>query len=140
MLQRGIVTGISGKSAEIEITRSSSCGESCASCGLCPGLTARVSASNDIGAALGDTVTIDMADKKILGAAALVYIVPVAVLIIGYFIAYAISHSELISAAAGFVFMALTFAVLILSDKRLKRRYTPRITRIIPKEDADVGV
>lgn len=135
MIQRGIVTGISEKTAEIEITRSSSCGESCASCGLCPGLTAKVSASNDIGAALGDTVTIDMADKKILGAAALVYIVPLAVLIIGYFIAYAICHSELISAAAGFLLMALTFVVLILSDKRLKRRYTPRITKIIPNEN-----
>ena len=136
MLQRGIVTGISEKTAEIEITRSSSCGESCASCGLCPGLTAKVSASNDIGASLGDTVVIDMADKKILGAAALVYIVPLAVLIIGYFVAYAFCQNELISAGAGFALMALTFVLLILSDKRLKRRYTPRITKIIPKEKA----
>ena len=139
MPQNGIVKSVSGKTAEIEIMRSSSCGESCASCGLCPGLTATVKAENTVNASVGDIVCIDMADNKILGAAALVYIVPVAALILGYFAAYAISKNELISAAAGFLLMAVIFVILILSDKRLKRRYTPRITKILPKEDANGG-
>ena len=62
---------------------------------------------------------------------------PVAALILGYFAAYAISKNELVSAAAGFLLMALVFVILILSDKRLKRRYTPRITKILPKEGAN---
>ena len=72
MLQTGLVKETRTSAAEVEITRSSACGESCASCGLCPGQTTRVFALNDANAAVGDTVVMEMSDKKVLGAAFLV--------------------------------------------------------------------
>lgn len=137
MLQTGIVTKQNGGFAEVEITRSSACGENCASCGLCPGQTAVVEAINDMGAAAGDGVIIDMADKKVLSAAFLVYIVPVIMLIAGYFAGEAIFGGETSGVASGFFLMALTFAVIILTDKKRKSRYTPRIVEV--KERADNG-
>ena len=134
MLQNGIVKKIKDNMAEVEIQRSSACGESCASCGLCPGQTAVVTASNDIHATVGDRVTIDMADKKVLGAAFLVYIVPLIALIAGYFIGYAAFKSELPSVGIGFLLMAVTFGIIILCDKKLKKRYTPRIVSIVNNE------
>lgn len=130
MLQTGIVKELRGKTADVAITRSSACGDSCASCGLCPGQTARVFAVNDLGAKAGDTVIIDMTDRKILGAAFLVYIVPIIMLIAGYFISYAIFGSEGLSILTGFIFLAVTFIVLMRIDRGLKRKYTPRIIEI----------
>lgn len=120
--------------AEVEITRSTACGESCASCGLCPGRTAKVVAINEIGAKSGDTVIIDMSDKKVLGAAFLVYIVPLIMLIIGYCLSYPIFRSEGISILTGFILMAVTFIVLMRADRKLRRKYIPRIVKIIDME------
>lgn len=130
MLQTGIVKKISKNAAEIEITRSSACGDSCASCGLCPGRTASVEASNGVGAKIGDTVIIDMADKNVIGAAFLVYIVPVIILIIGYFAGEAIFNSETSGIITGFLLMALTFTAIIFTDKKRKSKYTPKIVKI----------
>lgn len=138
MYQKGIIKKTVKNIADVEIQRSTACGESCASCGLCPGRTAVVKADNAIGAKSGDTVILDMADQKVLGAAFLVYIVPVVVLIIGYFIGYAILKTEIYGAVTGFILMAVTFVIIMMFDKRLKNKYTPRIVRI--EENKDVGI
>lgn len=135
MVQNGIVKQIIKNMAEVEIQRSSACGESCASCGLCPGQLTVVSALNDADAKIGDSVIIDMSDKKVLGAALLVYIVPVLMLFGGYFAGYAIFGGETAAVAAGFTVMAAAFMIIILFDKRLRAKYTPRIVRIEGKSD-----
>lgn len=135
MFQNGIVKKLHTNTAEVEIHRSAACGESCASCGLCAGQNAIVTVSNELGAAVGDSVTIDMANRKVLGAAFLVYIVPLIALIAGYFIGFAIFKSELPSVGLGFALMAVTFVIIILCDKKLKKRYTPRIVHIEEKNN-----
>ena len=131
MLQTGIVKEITRDTAIVMIERSSSCGESCASCGLCPGQKAEVKALNEAGANVSDTVIISMADKKVLGAAFLVYIVPLIALIAGYFIGDAIFHKEALAILTGFFLTALFFCVIIFADRKINNRYTPKIVRII---------
>ena len=140
MLQTGIVQALQcdGR-ATIEIARSTACGENCASCGLCSNKTILVSAVNDVGAAVGDTVEIDMADRKVLGAAFLVYIVPLIVLIAGYCAAYAVFKSELFAVVAGLLLMAFTFLVIRYIDKSLKEKYTPHIVRILQRPDGEIS-
>lgn len=131
MLQRGIIEEISCGMAKVKITRSSACGENCAECGLCPGQSAVVEALNDARADIGDTVTISMSDKKVLGAAFLVYIVPLFTLVAGYFAGEALFKNETAAVFTGLFVMALTFGIIISFDKRLKHRYTPRVVEII---------
>lgn len=133
MLQSGIVKEIhcSKQQAEVEITRSSACGDNCASCGLCPGQTARVFAVNDINACVGDRVAIEMSDKNVLGAAFLVYIVPIIALIAGYLLGDILFKSEPLGVLTGIIFMAVTFIVIMRIDRKNKRKYTPRIVQII---------
>ncbi len=134
MIQTGIVKEISKNTAQVEIKRSSACGESCASCGLCPGQRAIVNAANTMGVHVGDTVMIDMADKRVLSAAFLVYIVPIIAIIAGYFTGEAVFGGEEYAILAGFVFFAAAFAVIICTDKRRKEKYTPRIVEIKESE------
>lgn len=131
MLQTGIVKKLNSSEAEVEITRSSACGENCASCGLCPGQTARVFAINDINACVGDRVSIEMSDKNVLGAAFLVYIVPIIALITGYLLSDTIFKNEPLGVLTGIIFMAVSFIIIIRIDRKSKRKFTPRIVQII---------
>ncbi len=135
MHQTGIIEQLNYNNiAKIKITRSSSCGENCASCGLCSGRTRIIEAVNDINASVGDTVIINMTDKKILGAAFLVYIVPLIMLITGYCIGDIFFKQELFSIITGFIFMGATFIGIWFIDKKLKQQYTPHIIYIIKSE------
>lgn len=132
MLQTGVIEKLHYNNiAEVKITRSSACGDNCASCGLCPGQSSIINAINDINASVGDTVVITMSDKKVLGAAFLVYIVPLIMLIAGYFIGAAVFDKESPRILTGFFMMATSFAVITYIDKKIKRSYTPHISHII---------
>ena len=135
MVQTGFIKKLHGRIADVEIQRSTACGDNCASCGLCNGRTAIVKAANAAGAAEGDTVMIDMADKKVLGAAFLVYIVPLVLLVAGYFIGNALFKTEIGGIITGFLLMLLSFLPIVFIDRRSRQRYLPRITGIV-KADA----
>lgn len=134
MQQTGIIQKLHFNTAEVEITRSSACGDSCASCGLCPGRTAVVEAVNDVNASVGDTVIINMSDRKVLSAAFLVYIVPLIMMIIGYFAGFIILKNETFGIITGFFTMTVVFPIIRFIDKKSKQRYTPHIVRIISSE------
>ena len=135
MVQTGLIKKLHGNIADVEIHRSTACGDNCASCGLCNGRTTIVKAANAAGAAEGDTVVIDMADKKVLGAAFLVYIVPLVLLVAGYFIGSALFKTEPGGIFTGFLLMLLSFLPIVFLDRRSRQRYLPKITGIV-KADA----
>ena len=131
MVQTGIIKGTRGDIADVEISRSTACGDNCASCGLCSGRTAIVKATNKINAAEGDTVLMEMADKTVLGTAFLVYVIPLILLVCGYFAGYELGGTELFGIIAGFVLMALSFPPIIYLDRRKRQSYLPEITEIV---------
>ena len=131
MVQTGLIKKLHGNIADVEIHRSTACGDNCASCGLCSGRTSIVKAANAAGAAEGDTVLIDMADKKVLGAAFLVYIVPLVLLVAGYFIGNALFMTEPGGIITGFLLMLLSFLPIVFIDRRSRQRYLPKITEIV---------
>lgn len=131
MIQRGKVIKTQNNMAQAEIARSAACGDNCATCGLCHAKNMTVLAENTAGAAEGDAVLISMSDKKVLGAAFLVYIIPVIMLIIGYIAGNAVFKSETGAILSGFVLMAAAFLIIMFIDKRAKNRYTPKIVKVI---------
>lgn len=125
MDETGVVERLFGDKIVVRIRRASACGENCASCGGSCSAFQDVTALNKSGAGVGDTVTLHMPSSRVLAAAFLVYILPLAVLFAGYAAAYSISHSEGISILVGVLVMALSFALIRAADKRLKCRYMP---------------
>lgn len=74
--------------AEISVPRKSACGhdcEECAGCGM-TGAAIHARARNDAGAQPGDKVVVESSTKKLLGVAALVYLLPVVGFLLGYFL------------------------------------------------------
>ena len=133
MEQTGIVEECIAGMAKVKITRSSACGESCAACGMCPGKETVIEAKNDCGAVKGDTVLLNMSSGKVLNAAFLVYIVPVVLLVAGCIAGDYIFKSENMGILSGFALMIVSFIAMHMLDKKLKSRYSPTISGVVPK-------
>ncbi len=97
MKQTATVTALPGRGvAEVTVARQTACGhdcENCAGCGAQAG-SFTVRARTDIDLSLGDKVEI-YTGQKVLNAAALVYLVPVLLFLVGYM-------------ASGFLYQYLT--------------------------------
>ena len=124
MTQNAIVTKLLPDGyALVSVQRESACGGNCASCGGCASpqvLTVR--AKNGACAAIGDRVVIESRSSQILRAAALVYLLPLVLLFLGYFLASALHVTEslcILSALAGLV---LGLGLVVAIGRSIKRR------------------
>jgi sigma-E factor negative regulatory protein RseC len=92
--------------AEIFLERPSACGGNCHDCGGCGGDQKRVviaTAVNEIGARVGDQVYVEADTGKILLVIALVYLVPLALFLIGYAVGSVIQVLPALLGGIGFV-------------------------------------
>lgn len=137
MRQRAVVIRTEGKIAEIEVSRSSMC-DGCQKNGGCEhhcelsgliagsGKTMKTTAQNRIGAEAGDTVEVETESTKVLGYAALVFMMPMLVCAVFYFLASALFASETAGVIAAAVGFALSFVGISLFD-RAKKKSLPDI-------------
>lgn len=140
MIQTAQVTRIiDGERAEVAVKRQSACGHDCSQCGggcseMMISPTVSVVAENPVHAMPGDRVTVESATKKVLGAAVLVYLVPLALFFVGYFLCGALLEREAAAVAAGLAGFVLGMVLAVLSDRRVRRQksITFRITAIEP--------
>ena len=112
--------------AEVVVHRLSACGHDCASCGGCgPDSAARVTAvaDNERGARPGDTVRVESESGRVLGMAAALYLAPLVLLFVGYFVASGVFKlGEGSSVAVGVICLAVGFAANFLIDRRTRKR------------------
>ena len=75
---------ISSNLAQVEIQRQGGCGK-CSACKILNDGTFGLETVNNIGAKVGDMVLLEISSSNITKASALVYLLPIALLLIGYF-------------------------------------------------------
>jgi len=128
MEERARVVFTDGDTARVVLKRASACGDNCAQCkGCTPGMT-YVEAKNLVGAKVGQEVILEMKGRMFLGAVIITYVLPLIALTIGImlgpiawnFIGLKIS-GDLSGIILGFVFMAATFFIINMIDKRYKK-------------------
>ena len=129
MTQNAVVTKlISRHVAEGEVERGTACGGTCESCEACVFQSRiRAEALNKISALPGQKVVIESKTSDVLGAAALLYLVPFVLLFLGFaavFIGYAIGSAlgwgEGGCVLIGFAFFALGVACNVVYQRRKK--------------------
>jgi len=88
---------LSGGMAEISVARQSACAHDCHECAGCGGTPApvRAAAKNPIGAQVGQKVIVESSSRDFFAMALLVYMVPVALFFLGYFLSYALPKEGL---------------------------------------------
>lgn len=135
MTQNAVVKRLlpNGK-AEVEVTRQSACGHDCAKCG--GGCTEMVSgpivaeAVNAIGAVPNDRVVIEGEFKQLMGLAAIVYAVPLALFFALFAAGSLLGLGEGVAAVCGILGFVLGVVGAIWYNKRYKERGTMVFTII----------
>jgi len=136
MTQKVRVTEVLKKGlCKVEMKRESACGGNCASCGGCASAdeTVIALAVNAAGAAVGETVIVETRGKDIYSIAALVYLVPVILMIAGYIAASALfdfSSAPGIGSAVGF---ATGVLIAVLYGKKKKEKIYLTVTEILSR-------
>ena len=134
MRETGIVKKVYDGYAQIQSVRKTACGDSCASCsGGCKLTKNMVSANNDIGAEVGDVVEFEASTNKVLKSAFLVYILPLIVFFITYFVAAAVLKSNFIAFIISLVMFGLVFVILHFLDKNNHFGINTKIINILKK-------
>ena len=115
---------LGGGYAEISVPRKSACGhdcEECAGCGM-TGAAIKARAKNDIGAQPGDKVVVESSTKKIFGVVALVYVLPVVLFLLGYFLSAGLTEGWRYAIAV--VAVVLSFVPIKLYDGYARKKDT----------------
>ena len=125
-----VIRIVSDNRAEVKVHRASACASAhnCGSCDHCSFMEHApeviVEAENICGARAGDTVTVESATAKVLGAAVLVYIVPIVLFFAGYFGGVALNKTESMAILWGGAGFAMGLLLAILFDRYRKHRPT----------------
>ncbi len=134
MREVGVVESTNGTIAVVSVKRSTACGDSCATCSSqCKVKGNKITVGNKIGAMPGDKVEIEMKTATVLKSAFLVYIFPIFMFFLGYFVTEYKTRSENKSLIAGLLVFAVTFIFLLIWDKVNKEKFVTSITEIIEK-------
>lgn len=138
MVQTAIVKRIvSADVAEISLMRQLECGLSCKSCEGCPQKPKDeifALADNTVGAAVGSVVEVESNSGNAIGIAALVYLVPIIGLILGYLAGSLLALSEGLCVLCSFGGLLVGAAPALLLDRALGKRAKPEFTILRVRE------
>lgn len=122
MTQEAVITKLLPEGmAEVVVTRGTACGSNCGNCESCIyDSKIKALARNDIQAGKGEKVVISSKTSFVFGAAMLVYVMPLVLFLIGFFIAHNLGASEGVCVLTSFLGLVLGAVIIVLSQ-RLKR-------------------
>lgn len=122
MTQNAVVTKIiDRRTAEVEVERGTACGGNCGACDACVFQnTIRAAAFNRVSALPGQQVVIESKTSAVLGAAILLYLVPFALLFLGYAVGALLGLAEGGCILIAAVFFSAGVAANVLYQRRKK--------------------
>lgn len=127
MLRTGRV--VNAKNGEVEVCFERP--EACAHCGACGGEKHETLVSIPGDAPVGSWVDVEMPDKQVLKASLLAYVLPLVMLFLGLWIGSLIFEKEALWAVTGIACMGLSWLLLRLIDKKVRRTgWQPRILKV----------
>lgn len=138
MTERGVVSKIKGNKATVQFERHSAC-DKCHMCAVTKDtMKVEVTLDNTLGANVGDFVEVEMGERYVLTAAAIVYVIPLVLIGVGIGVGTLISElAQVLMALGGLI---IGFAIAILLDKlviRKKKGFSPRMKSICPATAQD---
>lgn len=131
MTNKGYVLEEYNDKAKVRFIRESACGGNCGNCGGCSEKVIEIIVDNKCGAKKGDIVEVESSTFGIITAAFVLYIIPLIVLMLSYFV-----FTELFNDKAGVIFGILFFFLSFIPAKIYNNNYKndTRIIRILKKE------
>ncbi len=124
MTQDAVVTRLlPNNMAEVAVARTTACGGNCPSCESCIFQSElKTLARNRIQARPGQKVVIATRSKEIFGAAALVYLMPIVLMLLSYAVAAALGAGEGLRVLVSFLAVLVSAGILVLSQRAQKNK------------------
>lgn len=124
MIQDAVVTRLlPNNMAEVAVARTTACGGNCPSCESCIFQSElKTLARNRIQARPGQKVVIATRSKEIFGAAALVYLMPIVLMLLSYAVAAALGAGEGLRVLVSFLAVLVSAGILVLSQRAQKNK------------------
>lgn len=134
MAESGLVTEVKNNLVVVKLERQ----EACAKCKACiAGLESKemfIEAENLCNAKVGDVVNVSIKNSSFIKAVFIIYTIPCIALLLGLFIGYLFSKKEIVSILVGFSFLALSYLLIKLNEKRFNTgKYRPIAEEIVKK-------
>jgi len=109
---------------EVLVARGTSCGEHCGSCSVCKYVgEIHTYARNKIHAVAGDKVVIESKTSEVLGAAFMIYIIPMIAMLLAYPAAAAMGAGEMVSVPVAFAaFLVCVGIVTVYQRAKAKKK------------------
>ena len=136
MKSNGKVIAINGNRIKLKMFKESSCAH-CSGCGDANKLARELEVTYDGDVEIGDIVTFELEDSKMLKIGFTVYILPIIMMILGFFISNKMGGSEKISVLVSFAFLVLSFAGLHIYDKYFVKEKVQMVVTAVEKDTQD---
>lgn len=126
MTQEAVITKLLPEGmAEVVVTRGTACGSNCGNCESCIyDSQIKALARNDIQAGKGEKVVISSKTSFVFGAAMLVYVMPLVLFLLGFFVAHTLGASEGVCVLTSFFGLVLGAVIIVLSQRLKKDKKT----------------
>ena len=130
MKSNGKVIGINGNKIKLKMFKESSCAH-CSGCGDANKLARELDITYDGEVEIGDIVTFELEDSKMLKIGFTVYIAPIIMMILGYTISSKMGGEEKINVLVSFAFLVISFICLHIYDKYfVKEKVEMKVTAV----------
>ena len=141
MIQTGtVIETINGNKAKVHMKKHSACGD----CGACQhgkeNMELNIVAMNEIGAKPGDFVEVNMETQNVMGAAFIIYVIPLLALVLGIGVGSYVLNTigvqenvEVYAAGIGFVLTVIAYLIIKRFEDTFNKdkKYVPVVTRIL---------
>lgn len=130
MRNTGVVKEINGKEVVISVFKESSCSH-CSKCGDKEKISREMKIKIEKEVSVGDFIEFEIENKNVFTAAMIVYIIPVFIMIAGYFIGEKIFEKEKLAVLSAFVALAISFIIVYIYDKLVVKNKMIDLVKVI---------
>lgn len=132
MKSNGKVIEINGNKIKLKMFKESSCAH-CSGCGDANKLARELELTYNGDVEVGDIVTFELEDAKMLKIGFMVYVAPILMMILGYFISSKMGNSEKTSVFTSFGFLIVSFVCLHIYDKYFVKEKVEMVVTAVEK-------
>ena len=136
MKSSGKVTEVNENKIKVKMFKESSCAH-CSGCGDANKLTRELDLFYNGEVEIGDIVTFELEDAKMLKIGFLVYILPIIMMLIGFVISSKMGNSEKTSVFISFGFLIISFICLHIYDKYFVKEKVQMVVTAVEKDTQD---
>lgn len=135
MTSNGKVIAINGNKLTLMMFKESSCAH-CSGCGDANKLARELEITYNGKVEIGDIVTFELADAKMLRIGFLVYVAPILMMIVGYWLSSKFTSDEKLNVLISFIFLVLSFVALHIYDRYfVKEKVQMDVIKVEKPED-----